>query len=104
MKIELGYWWPFARTAWGWVVAMASIIALDAGSERRSNRQLIDSVGWWISPHLSACVQQYRGRQSMMTQAQVQAIRDRVASGCNKTALAREFGVTRQTVYNILAA
>jgi hypothetical protein len=21
MKIELGYWWPFARTAWGWVVA-----------------------------------------------------------------------------------
>jgi hypothetical protein len=73
MKIELGYWWPFARTAWGWVVAMASIIALDAGSERRSNRQLIDSVGWWISPHLSACVQQYLGRQSTMTQAQVQA-------------------------------
>ena len=46
----------------------------------------------------------YRGRQSTMTTAQVQAIRDRVAAGCNKAALAREFGVTRQTIYNLLAA
>jgi DNA invertase Pin-like site-specific DNA recombinase len=46
----------------------------------------------------------YRGRQSTMTAAQVQAIRDRVAAGCNKAALAREFGVTRQTIYNLLAA
>lgn len=46
----------------------------------------------------------YRGRQSTMTSAQVQAIRDRVTAGCNKAALAREFKVTRQTIYNILAA
>lgn len=46
----------------------------------------------------------YRGRQSTMTSAQVQAIRDRVAAGANKAALAREFGVTRQTIYNLLAA
>jgi DNA invertase Pin-like site-specific DNA recombinase len=46
----------------------------------------------------------YRGRQSSMTSAQVQTIRDRVAAGCNKAALAREYGVTRQTIYNILAA
>jgi DNA-binding XRE family transcriptional regulator len=39
-----------------------------------------------------------------MTSAQVQTIRDRVAAGCNKAALAREYGVTRQTIYNILAA
>ena len=39
-----------------------------------------------------------------MTAAQVQAIRDRVAAGANKAALAREFGVTRQTIYNLLAA
>jgi DNA invertase Pin-like site-specific DNA recombinase len=45
----------------------------------------------------------YRGRQSTMTAAQVQAIRDRVAAGCNKAALAREYGVTRQTIYNVLA-
>ena len=46
----------------------------------------------------------YRGRQSTMTSAQVQAIRQRVVAGCNKAALAREFGVTRQTIYNLLAA
>jgi DNA invertase Pin-like site-specific DNA recombinase len=46
----------------------------------------------------------YRGRQSTMTSAQVQTIRDRVAAGANKAALAREFGVTRQTIYNLLAA
>ena len=46
----------------------------------------------------------YEGRKSTMTQAQVQIIRDRVAAGVNKSALAREFGVTRQTIYNIVAA
>jgi len=46
----------------------------------------------------------YRGRQSTMTSAQAQAIRERVAAGCNKAALAREYGVTRQTIYNVLDA
>jgi DNA invertase Pin-like site-specific DNA recombinase len=46
----------------------------------------------------------YRGRQSTMTSAQVQAIRDRAEAGEKKTELAREFGVTRQTIYNLLAA
>jgi DNA invertase Pin-like site-specific DNA recombinase len=45
----------------------------------------------------------YNGRKSTMTVAQIQAIRDRVASGENKSALAREFSVTRQTIYNLLA-
>lgn len=46
----------------------------------------------------------YRGRQSTMTAAQVQAIRNRAAVGEKKAALAREFGVTRQTIYNVIAA
>jgi DNA invertase Pin-like site-specific DNA recombinase len=46
----------------------------------------------------------YRGRQSTMKADQVQAIRDRAAAGEKKAALAREFGVTRQTIYNHLAA
>jgi DNA invertase Pin-like site-specific DNA recombinase len=46
----------------------------------------------------------YRGRQSTMTAAQVRAIRDRAAAGEKKAALAREFGVTRQTIYNLIAA
>jgi DNA invertase Pin-like site-specific DNA recombinase len=43
----------------------------------------------------------YRCRLSTMTAAQVQAIRDRCAAGENKSALAREFGISRQSVYNI---
>jgi DNA-binding XRE family transcriptional regulator len=39
-----------------------------------------------------------------MTESQVQAIRDRAAAGENKSALAREFSVTRQTIYNLIAA
>ena len=46
----------------------------------------------------------YTGRKSTMQAAQVQAIRDRVAAGENKSALAREFGVTRQTIYNVVGA
>jgi DNA invertase Pin-like site-specific DNA recombinase len=46
----------------------------------------------------------YKGRQSKMTASQVQAIRDRAAAGANKSVLAREFKVTRQTIYNVLAA
>ena len=45
----------------------------------------------------------YEGRKSSMTLAQVQSIRDQVTAGVNKSALAREFGVTRQTIYNLLA-
>jgi DNA invertase Pin-like site-specific DNA recombinase len=46
----------------------------------------------------------YRGRQSTMAATQVKAIRERATAGENKSALAREFGITRQTVYNILSA
>ena len=46
----------------------------------------------------------YTGRKSTMQATHVKAIRDRAAAGENKSALAREFGITRQTVYNILAA
>jgi DNA invertase Pin-like site-specific DNA recombinase len=45
----------------------------------------------------------YLGRKSTMAESQLQAIRDRVAAGENKSALGREFKVTRQTIYNILA-
>jgi DNA invertase Pin-like site-specific DNA recombinase len=45
----------------------------------------------------------YKGRKSTMTAPQLQAIRDQVAAGENKSALARKFGITRQTIYNIVA-
>lgn len=46
----------------------------------------------------------YTGRKSTFKAAQIQAIRERALAGEHKAALAREFGVTRQTIYNILAA
>ena len=46
----------------------------------------------------------YTGRKSTMTDIQIQTIRSRVADGVNKSALAREFGVTRQTIYNVVAS
>jgi len=46
----------------------------------------------------------YQGRKSAFQAAQLQAIRDRAAAGEKKAALAREYGLTRQTIYNILAA
>jgi DNA invertase Pin-like site-specific DNA recombinase len=46
----------------------------------------------------------YRGRQSTITAANVGAIRERAAAGENKSALAREFMLSRQTIYNMLSA
>ncbi|WP_348265321.1 recombinase family protein [Telmatobacter sp. DSM 110680] len=46
----------------------------------------------------------YTGRKSTFKTAQIQSIRERALAGEHKAALAREFGVTRQTIYNILAA
>lgn len=45
----------------------------------------------------------YRGRKSTMTTTQIKAIRDRVATGEKKAALAREYGLSRQSIYNIAA-
>jgi len=25
MRVHFGYWWPFARTAWGWTVGIAEV-------------------------------------------------------------------------------
>ncbi|MGO9339677.1 MAG: recombinase family protein [Terracidiphilus sp.] len=46
----------------------------------------------------------YKGRKSTFQPTQTQAIRERAAAGEKKAKLAREFGVTRQTIYNILDA
>ena len=44
----------------------------------------------------------YRGRTRSLTPAQVNEIRDRAAGGDKKAALAREFGVSRETLYQSL--
>ena len=46
----------------------------------------------------------YKGRKASLTQAQARELRDRLATGESVTALAAEYGVSRQTVYNYKAA
>ena len=41
----------------------------------------------------------YRGRRSTLTQEQVHAIRTRAAAGEPKAAIARDFGISRETLY-----
>lgn len=42
----------------------------------------------------------YRGRVPSLTAAKVEALRSRIAAGEPKAALAREFGISRATLYN----
>jgi DNA invertase Pin-like site-specific DNA recombinase len=46
----------------------------------------------------------YKGRKPALSQAQTEELRQRVAAGESVTALASEFGVSRQTVYNYKVA
>lgn len=45
----------------------------------------------------------YRGRKPKLTEEQVAEIREKVSAGANKAALAREYGVSRQTLYGYLS-
>ena len=44
----------------------------------------------------------YKGRKRALTPEQVEEVRRRVAAGEKKTALARELGVSRETLYKVL--
>ena len=46
----------------------------------------------------------YKGRKASLTQDQARELSDRLANGESVTALAGEYGVSRQTVYNYRAA
>jgi DNA invertase Pin-like site-specific DNA recombinase len=45
----------------------------------------------------------YKGRQPALTAAQAEELRQRLTAGESVSALAREYGVARQTVYNYAA-
>lgn len=44
----------------------------------------------------------YKGRKAMLNQAQVDEIKERVANGEKKSHLARDFGISRETLYQYL--
>ena len=53
---------------------------------------------------LAKAAGKYKGRQPALTSAQAGELRQRLAAGEGVSALAREYGVTRQTVYNYRVA
>ena len=44
----------------------------------------------------------YTGRKPVLTPEQAREVRERVATGERKSALAKEFGISRETVYSYL--
>ncbi|CPU02952.1 site-specific recombinase PinR [Mycobacteroides abscessus] len=52
---------------------------------------------------LAKAAGKYKGRKAALTDGQADELRARLAQGESATALAKEFGVSRQTVYNYAA-
>ena len=46
----------------------------------------------------------YRGRKKVLSEERISELRKKVASGAKKTELAREFGISRETLYQYLKA
>jgi DNA invertase Pin-like site-specific DNA recombinase len=53
---------------------------------------------------IAKAVGKYKGRKASLSQTQASELRKRLAKGESVTALAAEYGVSRQTVYNYKVA
>lgn len=81
--------------------AMATLLLLVMGAFAEFERALIrerQAEGITIAKAKGV----YKGRKPVLTPEQVQDMRARVASGVPKAKVARDMGVSRQTVYNTL--
>jgi hypothetical protein len=55
MTQGLGYWWPFARTAWGWTIAtIGGLAALYYGS-----RKMLETFDWYMDRFVDYKVQNF---------------------------------------------
>jgi hypothetical protein len=55
MKFDLSYWWPFARTVWGWTVASAAgLAALYYGP-----RKMLETFDWYMDRFLDYKVRDF---------------------------------------------
>jgi DNA invertase Pin-like site-specific DNA recombinase len=52
---------------------------------------------------LAKAAGKYKGRKAALTTGQADELRARLAAGESVTALAKDFGISRQTVYNYAA-
>lgn len=78
---------------------MLGIMGSIAEFERRASRQRqLEGIA------LAKLAGVYKGRKPSLSTERVAELQKRVAAGESKTALAKEYGVTRQTVYNVIGA
>jgi DNA invertase Pin-like site-specific DNA recombinase len=63
-------------------------------------RSKLDSAPARGSHRVAKAAGKYKGRKPSLSSAQAAQIRERLSSGESVTALAAEYGVSRQTVYN----
>src|ERR1017187_3928788 len=86
--------WQIAST-----LATERTLSDDPGVRHRLHRQgpspHAPRLLWWLQRHAG---------RSWVGSSDTCDVQQCVEAGCDKAALAREFGVTRQTIYNVLAA
>ena len=91
------------RTFTGEDTAMATLLLSAMGAFAEFERSLIrERQREGIALARQRCA--YRGRARALDAEQVAQLRQRVADGTSKAKLAREFGVSRETVYQYLRA
>jgi hypothetical protein len=55
MKVDLGYWWPFAQTAWGWTIAtVGGLAAVYYGP-----RKMLETWDWYLDRFFDCKVREY---------------------------------------------
>jgi IS1 family transposase len=65
MKVDLGYWWPFAQTAWGWTVAtIGGFTALYYGP-----RKMFETFDWYMDRFRDYKVLEYLEGQIVRNQS-----------------------------------
>ena len=70
------------------------------GHEERRPRSFMTSEWFSATLAIAKAAGRYKGRKASLSQTQASELRERLAKGESVTALATEYGVSRQTVYN----
>ena len=62
VKINLGYWWPFAQTAWGWTIAtVGGLTALYYGPKK-----MLETFDWYMDRFVDYKVKDFLDSQIIL--------------------------------------
>jgi hypothetical protein len=99
MKLNLGYWWPFARTAWGWTVASASgVAALYYGPKK-----MWETFDWYMDRLFDHKVQDYLEKNVEITNIfRPNGGRDQISNPKSVSEIAEAVGYSEKRVLRCL--